>query len=488
MPPEFEIKAGADFGAFELLEEIATGGMGVVFKARHKQLGRIVALKTIRPAAFRPGTDAIQRFRIEAEAVARLDHPHIVPIYEMGEYGGCPYISLKLIGGGDLERHIPRLKNDPRASARLMRDVARAVHYAHLRGILHRDLKPSNILLDDRGLPHVTDFGLAKCVEEDSGLTQTGLILGTPSYMAPEQVEGHRGEVTTAADIYGLGAVLYRLLTGRPPFQGDSVYETLRQVKEQEPVPPAIHDPYVDRDLAAICLKSLEKSPGRRYGSAEAMADDLDRWLSGEPISARPIGQFRRAWRWCGRNRVVAGLSASVVGLLVAVAALATGSAIRQHALRVKAETSAAQATAAADSEREARHLADARAGEIRWRLVRMNVENGNRISDQGDLAGALCGSPRALGSIATTRPARRRTVCASEPCSSKALSSIRSSRIRGSSTGLLSTRLAGGSPLPRPIIRPGSGMLKPAPRSRHRLRTTDRSTGSSFAAMGPVS
>ncbi len=308
--------------------------------------------------------------------MARLDHPHIVPIYEMGEYGGCPFISLKLIGGGDLERHVPRLKKDPRASARLMRDVARAVHYAHLRGILHRDLKPSNILLDENDEPHITDFGLAKCVEDDSGLTQTGLILGTPSYMAPEQVAGHRGEVTTAADIYGLGAVLYRLLTGRPPFQADSVYETLRQVREQEPVHPVMRDPHVDRDLAAICLKSLEKSPGRRYVSAEAMANDLDRWLSGESIVARPIGQFRRSWRWCGRNRMVAGLSASVAALLVAVAAVSTGSAIRQHSL--------------AERERDARLLADARAEEIRWRLVRMNVENGNRIIDQGDLTGAL--------------------------------------------------------------------------------------------------
>jgi eukaryotic-like serine/threonine-protein kinase len=388
--PVQEIKAGADFGVFELIEEIATGGMGVVFKARHKQLGRIVALKTIRPSALRPGADAVQRFRIEAEAVARLDHPHIVPIYEMGEHDGYPFISLKLIGGGDLERHVPRFKKDARAGARLMRDVARAVHYAHLRGILHRDLKPSNILLDENDEPHVTDFGLAKCVEDDSGLTQTGLIIGTPSYMAPEQVAGHRGEVTTAADVYGLGAVLYRLLTGRPPFQGDSVYETLRQVREQEPVSPGMRDPRVDRDLTAICLKCLEKSPGRRYPSAQAMADDLDRWLSGESIVARPISQVRRAWRWCGRNRVVAGLSASVVALLVAVAAVATGAAVRQHALRVAAQISAATATGAMESERKARLRADAGAEEIRWRLVRMNVENGNRIIDQGDLTGAL--------------------------------------------------------------------------------------------------
>jgi eukaryotic-like serine/threonine-protein kinase len=378
-----EIKAGTEFGDFELLEEIATGGMGVVFKARHKKLNRIVALKTIRLSAKKPGADAIQRFRIEAEAVARLDHPQIVPIYEMGEHGGCPFLSLKLISGGDLERHVPRLRDNPRAIARLIRDVARAVHYAHLRGILHRDLKPSNILLDEHDVPHVTDFGLAKCVDNDSGLTQTGLILGTPAYMAPEQVVGHHAEITTAADVYGLGAVLYKLLTGRPPFHADSVYETLRQVREQEPVSPGICGPRVDRDLEAICLKSLEKDPRRRYPSAEAMADDLERWLAGEPIAARPIGSIRRAWRWCARNRVVAGLSASVAALLVAVTAVATVSAFRQHAL-------AEQATASARRAHDARMLVDESAREIRWRLVRMNVENGNRNIDVGDVTGAL--------------------------------------------------------------------------------------------------
>ena len=388
--PNLEIKVGTDFGEFELIEEIATGGMGIVFKARHKKLGRIVALKTIRPGALPPGADAIQRFRIEAEAVARLDHPHIVPIYEMGEHAGFPYISLKLIGGGDLERHVSRIRKDPRATARLMSEVARAVHYAHLRGILHRDLKPSNILLDLKDEPHVTDFGLARRVEDDSGLTQTGVILGTPSYMAPEQVAGHRGQVTTAADVYGLGAVLYKLLTGRPPFQAASVYDTLRQVREQEPVPPATRDSHVDADLAAVCLKCLEKSPGRRYASAEAMADDLDRWLAGEPIVARPIGKVRRAWRWCARNRIVAGLSASVGALLVAVAVIATVSAIRQHTLAKAAQSSEAVAKAAAKSDHEARLLADARAQEVRWRLVRMNVENGNRIIDQGDITGSL--------------------------------------------------------------------------------------------------
>ncbi len=181
---------GGELGDFVLLEEIAAGGMGVVFKARQKSLNRVVALKTIRPSAFRPGDDAAARFRIEAEAVARLDHPGIVPIFEMGELAGYPYLCLKLIDGGDLDRHLGRFRNDPAASARLMVEVARAVHYAHQRGILHRDLKPSNILLDGQGRPHVTDFGLARCLEDDSRITQTGLILGTPSYMAPEQVAG----------------------------------------------------------------------------------------------------------------------------------------------------------------------------------------------------------------------------------------------------------------------------------------------------------
>jgi WD40 repeat protein/tetratricopeptide (TPR) repeat protein/tRNA A-37 threonylcarbamoyl transferase component Bud32 len=374
--PHLAFASGTDFGEYELIEEIASGGMGVVFKARQKKLDRIVALKTIRPAALRPGADAIQRFRIEAEAVARLDHPHIVPIYEMGDLGGFPFLCLKLIVGHDLEWHVSRLVDDPRAIARLMNKVARAIHYAHLRGVLHRDLKPSNILLDDEDEPHVTDFGLAKCIENESGLTHTGLILGTPSYMAPEQVSGLRGEITTAADVYGLGAVLYKLLSGRPPFQADSVYETLRQVREQEPVPPGARGRRVDRDLEAICLKSLDKDPRRRYPSAESLAADLERWLSGEPITARPIGPAERAWRWCRQNPVVAGLSTAVAGLLLTVAIVASVAAVRQKTL--------------AEHERDARLLADDRAEEIRWRLVRMNVDNGVRLMDQGDYAGAL--------------------------------------------------------------------------------------------------
>jgi eukaryotic-like serine/threonine-protein kinase len=301
------LQAGSEHGDFELLEEIAAGGMGVVFKARQKSLNRVVALKTIRPSALGSSGDAAQRFRIEAEAVARLDHPGIVPIFEMGELAGCPYLSLKLIEGGSLDRHLDRFRDQPVATARLMVEVCRAVHYAHQRGILHRDLKPSNILLDEKSRPHVADFGLARSVEDDSAVTQTGLILGTPSYMAPEQVSGPRHQVTTAADVYGLGVVLYALLTGRPPFKGDSVYETLRQVREQEPIAPRMLSPGVDRDLEAICLKSMEKDPRGRYASAEALAVELEHYLAGEPIAARPASRAERAWRWYRRNRLSGG-------------------------------------------------------------------------------------------------------------------------------------------------------------------------------------
>ncbi len=388
---EAEPGIGAEFGDYELVEQIAVGGMGIVFKARQKRLNRVVALKTIRPEALRPGDDAIQRFRIEAEAFARLDHPNIVPIFEMGEHCGYPFLSLKLIEGGDLDRHLSRLKGDPNAIARLMVQVAGAVHYAHLRGILHRDLKPSNILVDRRGRPHVTDFGLAKCVEVNSGLTQTGLIIGTPSYMAPEQVSGPRGEVTTAADVYGLGAVLYTMLSGRPPFQADSVYETLQQVREQEPVRPGLIHPAVDRDLEAICLKCLEKAPGQRYASAEAVADDLERWLDGEPIEARAAGRMERAWRWYRRNRVVARLWAGVAVLFLAVPIIAVVAYARQRGL-------AEEAYSSAQKERAARLLADARAEDIRERLVKMNVSNGVRLMEQGDRMGALPWFAEALG------------------------------------------------------------------------------------------
>jgi serine/threonine-protein kinase len=310
---------GMTFGDYEVLQEIARGGMGIVYRARQKSLDRIVALKMIRDREL-ADTDDVRRFRTEAESAAGLDHPNIVPIYEVGEHDGQHFFSMKFIEGGSLAKLPPRLASDQRLLAQLLIKVARAVHHAHQRGILHRDLKPANILLDSGGEPHVTDFGLAKRVEGGAGLTQTGAIVGTLCYMAPEQAAAEK-VLTTAVDVYGLGAVFYELLTGRPPFRGANDLDTLLQVRAEEPVRPRAINPKVDRDLETICLKCLAKEPHGRYGSAEMLAEELERWLAGKPILGRPVGSVERAVKWVKRRPAIAGLLAAV--LLVAAAGFA---------------------------------------------------------------------------------------------------------------------------------------------------------------------
>jgi tetratricopeptide (TPR) repeat protein/predicted Ser/Thr protein kinase len=347
-----EAPAGA-FGDYEVLGEIGRGGMGVVYRARQRGLGRLVALKMVRPGTARPETEA-QRFRNEAGMAALLDHPNIVPVHEVGQQGEHLYLSMKLVEGGSLAGRVADFRDDPPAAARLVATLARAMHHAHQRGVLHRDLKPSNILLDAEGRSYVTDFGLAKQPEADSSLTQSGAVVGTPSYMAPEQARGRRAEITTATDVYGLGAVLYALLTGRPPFQGTSVLETLEQVKGQEPEPPRRANRRVSRDLETICLKSLHKEPGRGYGSAEALAVDLERWLNGEPIEARPVGRASRLWRWCRRNPVLSALTAA---LFVAVVGLAVSTVLVGRAYQAEA-AQRQQADANFQAAQEQRRLA----------------------------------------------------------------------------------------------------------------------------------
>jgi TolB-like protein/Tfp pilus assembly protein PilF len=312
------VNALRDVGDYELLEELGRGAQGVVYRARQKSLNRIVALKIIGLGHW--ATKAhLKRFRLEAEAAASLDHPFIVPIHEIGESNGSCYFSMQLIAGGQLDQVLNRQPMPIRQAAELMAKLARTVHYAHERGVLHRDIKPGNILLDSKGEPHLTDFGLARLLQTESTVTRTTEALGTPSYMAPEQARGNNLKVTSATDVYGLGAVFYQLLTGQPPFAGGTTYETIRLLLETEPKQPCLLNPKIDRDLSTICLKCLEKDPRLRYSSSLALAEDLERWLKHEPIQARHIGIFTRANKWIRREPLAACLIASLVALVAAV-------------------------------------------------------------------------------------------------------------------------------------------------------------------------
>ncbi len=306
------------FGNYELLEELGHGGMGVVYKAREFTPERMVALKVIRAGELADAED-VRRFHREADEAARLDHAHIVPVYEVGEHGGLHFFTMKLVEGGSLSHHLERYQSDAKGAARLVATAARAVHYAHQRQLLHRDLKPGNILLDASGQPQIADFGLAKRMGGAGEASQSQGV-GTPEYMAPEQARGD-AQLTTAADVYALGGVLYVLLTGQPPFRGDSSWTTIKKVLTEEPAPPSKIRPGVPRDLETICLKCLQKEPSRRYGSAEALAEDLERWLRGEPIRARSVGAMERAAKWARRKPA----AATAYGLLLAALVLGAG-------------------------------------------------------------------------------------------------------------------------------------------------------------------
>jgi serine/threonine protein kinase/tetratricopeptide (TPR) repeat protein len=380
---------GVSVPGYDILEELGRGGMGVVYKARHRRLQRLVALKMVLAGAH-AGAVGLARFRAEAEAVAKLQHANIVQIYETGEHEGRPFFSLEFVDGGSLDQRIGSAPTNPRAAAHLMETLARTMDVAHQRGIVHRDLKPANILLAKIGsessmvrhretdasslpaehwvrntVPKIADFGLAKNVEGDSGQTGSGTILGTPSYMAPEQAGGKNREVGPAADVYSLGAILYELLVGRPPFKAGNPIDTIRMVLEQEPVPPRQLEPRVPHDLETICLKCLEKDPARRFARAADLADDLHRFLVGDPVLARPTPAWERAWKW-GKRRPLAVM---VIGLSVALV-LGAVSFIAWHNVSLRSRLDKALA-----DERQARKREQDALEEHRLTLVRQEAQ-----------------------------------------------------------------------------------------------------------------
>jgi serine/threonine-protein kinase len=359
-------------GDYELLEEIARGGMGVVYKARQISLNRLVALKMILAGQF-ASPEHLQRFKVEAEAVATLDHPHIVPIYEVGEHAGLHYFSMKLLEGGNLTKQLPCLRGDLRAAAKLLATIARAVHTAHQHGILHRDLKPGNILMDAKARPYVSDFGLAKRIEGEVSLTRSGFTVGTPSYMPPEQAVASP-EITTAADVYSLGAILYEMLTGRPPFMAKTPALILRLVVELEPKRPRLINRRVDRNLETICLKCLDKRPAKRYASAEALAQDLERWVANRPIQARPVGRLERLALWGRRNPIPATL-VSAAALLALLTGLLGFYSFTENQGRIKAEEGiqkADQERKKAEEDKQTQETIAEQAKQLAWQMEQL--------------------------------------------------------------------------------------------------------------------
>jgi serine/threonine-protein kinase len=337
---------------YEVLDRLGEGGMGVVYQAIHLRLNRVVALKVMSDSALaQPGQRL--RFRIEAEAIARLQHPNILQIHEVGDYQGRPYLALEYLNGGSLDRRLARSPQPPPVAAHLVETLARAISYAHQRGIVHRDLKPSNILLHHaHAAPHeegpypilkIADFGLARLLEEEDSSPESGAPLGTASYMSPEQARGQAAICGPASDIYGLGAILYQMLTGRPPFEGESQREILRQVVEEEPTPPRLWQPRTPHALEAICLKCLAKEPGQRYLSASALAEDLRCFLAGEQVQARPQGALLR---WVKRQPVLAAWVGVCGAAILSLLTFSLGCNI--HLRHVNAELNAALQSAGA--------------------------------------------------------------------------------------------------------------------------------------------
>jgi eukaryotic-like serine/threonine-protein kinase len=334
---------------YQILGELGRGGMGVVYKARQRGLRRLVALKMVLSGAH-AGPQHLARFQTEAEAVARLQHPNIVQIYDVGEQTGLPYFSLEFVDGNPLDKQIAGKPQAPREAAQLIESLARAMHFAHEQGIIHRDLKPANILMTKDGVPKISDFGLAKQLEEvESSQTQSGTIMGTPSYMSPEQARGEVRGVGPLADQYSLGAILYELLVGRPPFVGATTVDTVMQVTKNEPIPPTRLQLDIPPDLETICLKCLQKEPGKRYANCFELAEDLHRFLAGEPILARPIGLSERLWRWCKRNPKLAVSSAAILVLLLSGCVGSTWAALTIASERNQKETERAIAIGASE-------------------------------------------------------------------------------------------------------------------------------------------
>jgi eukaryotic-like serine/threonine-protein kinase len=379
----------AGLSQFELLSELGRGGMGVVYKARHRQLNRMVALKMLGDGKHAlPENRA--RFLVEGEAVARLHHPNIVQIHEIGEADGHPFVTLEMLEGGSLADRLKGATQPGRAAAALVATLAEAIHAAHQAGIVHRDLKPSNILFDRDGVPKIVDFGLAKRLEVEVGQTQTGQVMGTPSYMAPEQAQGLTHQVGPRADIWALGAILYEMLTGRPPFKAPSTIETIHQVIYEEVVLPSRIQPTIARDLETIALKCLQKDAGKRYESAAALGDDLRRFQAGEPILARPVGSLERAWRWCRRNRALASATGRAASALVAISVLSITFAVLQF--RSKAKLAAANEDLSLEQEH-----AKAALNKSQRLAAELALDKGQLLGEQEDANGALLWIARGL-------------------------------------------------------------------------------------------